>query len=228
MLTVEAKRPLSKGSLQAKRTIERGNERKFLWKILEFPPIYRFVQKVLAPGTEKVLSREIKSVLGVANSRKRYLDVGCGPQSLLSSFHLAPVGVDRVHAYCRSFQKAGGRAVTASATRLPFQDRSFDMVWNFGMFHHLSDEMVGQAITEMLRVVQPSGCVVVFDGVMPESAWRHPFAWLARKLDRGRYMRRQKALESLLVRDHQRWDIKRFTYSFWGHEGVLCVGRRHN
>lgn len=205
---------------------ESDTQRRALWRILDNPSIYQWVQRLLAPGAEKVLNNEIGRLTESFRHFRSHLDVGCGPTSRLWRFELDPIGVDLASVYAKSFQSNGGRAVTGTVTDLPFSDRSFDVVWNFGLLHHLSDEMVGHAIGEMARVVRPGGVVVVFDGVMPESAWRYPVAWVLRKLDRGRHMRRQNLLESLLAKSAGPWSVHRFHYSWWGHEGILCVLRK--
>jgi len=201
-------------------------ERKFLWGILENPTFYRFTQALLAPGAERSVIAEIEPLATSLKRSRHHLDIGSGPSSLLWNFQLQPIGLDPVHACNRSFRDKGGYAVTGSAASLPFADSSFDAIWNFGLLHHLSDGMAREARREMLRVVRPGGYIVVFDGVMPKSLWHNPFVWALRKLDRGRHMRRQDNLESLLAGDPASWTFKRFTYSLWGHEGLLCTGRK--
>jgi len=193
-----------------------------IWSVLENPVVYRLSQAILAPGAEEAVMAEVRNFLSPALLSKRNLDVGSGPRSLLWQLNLQPIGLDPVHAYNLRFQEKGKPALTGTATALPFLDDSLDNVWNFGLLHHLSDPEAAQAVREMLRAVRPGGWVVVFDGVMPHSALRRPLMWLLRKLDRGRHMRRQEALETLLA-GREQWLVKRFQYCIWGHEGVLCV-----
>ena len=202
--------------------LEINLEKKSIWSFLENPALYRLSQRLLAPGSEASVIGEIKKILKPSTSTQRNLEVGCGPHSLLWQVPLYPYGLDLVHAYNVRFKSQGGQAITGSASTLPFRDGSFDNVWSFGLLHHLSDERAGQTIREVLRVVRPEGRIILFDGVLPRSAWRSPLIWLLRKLDRGRHMRRQDKLESLLY-DRKRWQVRRFQYCFWGHEGVLCV-----
>lgn len=197
-----------------------------IWSILENPLVYRLSQALLAPGAEEAVMAEVRDFCHPALNSRLNLDVGSGPRSLLRHLPLQPVGLDPIHAYNLCFQERGKPAVTATATALPFLDDSFDNVWNFGLLHHLSDEEARRAVKEMVRVVRPGGRVVVFDGVMPPSAFRRPPLWLLRKLDRGRHMRRQEALECLLA-ERERWRVRRFQYCVWGHEGILCVYQKH-
>jgi ubiquinone/menaquinone biosynthesis C-methylase UbiE len=47
------------------------------------------------------------------------------------------------------------RITTADAERLPFRDRSFDIVYSWGVLHHTPD--TPQAIAEVWRVLRPGG-----------------------------------------------------------------------
>lgn len=49
----------------------------------------------------------------------------------------------------------------ADATRLPFGDAQFDIVFNFAVFHHIPDWQI--AIEEVARVLKPDGFFVVED-----------------------------------------------------------------
>ena len=200
-----------------------------VWRILENPVVYRFSQRLLAPGSEARITTEVKSFLDsriVPRHDQRNLEVGCGPISLLWNLELKTVGLDSVHSASVSFKNQGGSAITGSVLALPFFNHSFDIIWNFGLLHHLSDEMVQRAIGEMVRVVCPGGWVIMFDGVLPRSFWLNPPVWLLRKLDRGRHMRKQEELENLLP-GPKGWHVKRFCYSLWGNEGILCAYRKN-
>lgn len=197
-------------------------ERKSVWQILEHPLVYKISQAILGPGAHENIVCQIRKILNEGVDDGRNLDIGCGPSSFLWHVNLRPVGLDPIHGYNIRFARHGGEAVTGSATNLPFSDQSFDNIWNFGLLHHLPDQMVRQSLEEMIRVVRPGGRVVIFDGLMPEHLWPNPFIWLLRKLDRGQHMRKQADLESLLA-DRNLWSVSRFQYCCWGHEGVFCI-----
>ena len=190
-------------------------------RLLDYPPIYQLSQLILAPGAEKMLSKAIGGVIGQLPPARRILDVACGPKSWLWQARLKPVGMDLCHSYALTFNQQG-KAVTGSAVALPFASDSFDAVWNFGLLHHLSEADSIQAINEMVRIVRSRGHVIIFDGILPNQAWRRPIPWALRKLDRGRFMRPQDKLESLLE-NRNTWESKRITYSFIGHEGVFLT-----
>lgn len=202
-------------------TLQINVERKSIWNFLKNPAVYRLSQKLLAPGGEESVLAEMRKFCNPSMLSQPSLEIGSGPKSLLWNLPLRPLGLDAIHAYNVQFSGQGGKAVTGSATSLPFLGNSFDNIWSIGLLHHLSDQMADQTVHEMLRVVRPGGWIILFDGVMPVSAQSNPLIWVLRKLDRGQNMRKQERLEFLLP-DRPRWKVKRFQYCFWGHEGVLC------
>jgi len=196
-------------------------ERRSIWNFLRNPAVYRLSQKLLAPGGVESVLAEVKKFWNPSMLTQHNLEIGSGPRSLLWNLPLRPIGLDAFHAYNVEFTDQGGKAVTGSATSLPFLENSFDNVWSIGLLHHLSDQMADQTVHEMLRVVRPGGWIILFDGVTPFSALSNPLIWALRKLDRGQHMRKQERLESLLP-DRPHWTVKRIQYCFWGHEGILC------
>ena len=198
--------------------------RQLLYGLLDRPAIYRLAQLVFAPGAEKLLVRRLDRLARQLSISGRILDVGCGPASWLRKVGGHPVGLDISLPYSLAYHKGGGTAVTGSAVNLPFASSSFDGVWSIGVFHHLPDAMVLQAMAEMLRVCAPGGQVVVLDAVLPQP-WRRPLASLVRRLDRGKFMRSQAAFEALL-QDRPCWSASRFTYTVNGLEMLCCVYNR--
>ena len=173
--------------------------------------LYRFSTAVLAPGGARDIASRIESRPG------RALDVGCGPDSPLWSVGMKPFGVDIALDRARAF----GPAVVASAAALPFADGAFASVWSFGLLHHLPDDRARAALREMRRVTGAGGATVILDAVLPRRGWRRPLAWLLRRLDRGRWMRCQEALQALFD-SPAAWRFERFTYARTGLEGVIC------
>ena len=89
------------------------------------------------------------------------------------------------------------------------------------MFHHLPDGLMKQALDEMRRVCRGNGHVLVVDAVLPVRAWQRPLAYAIRRADRGRFVRSQAALESLLP-ERPQWSVERVPYSRTGLEIVIC------
>lgn len=197
-----------------------------LHRLLEWPPVYRLATLLLAPGAESrlrdLIVRSAKEI-GLSGAA---LDVGCGPFSRLAGLGFDSVtGADVSPAYVAALEKTGVKGVVSSADQLPFPDASFRTVWNIGLLHHLPDEVMQGAIREMLRVGGPQGHVVVIDAVMPRSALLRPFAWITRKLDRGRFMRTQAQLEGLIRACGGEWRFERKTYALNGLECLVATGR---
>ena len=191
------------------------------YRLLEQPWIYRLAQLFLAPGAEKTFIQKIKQLMTQLPPAQRILDVGCGPSSWLWQLGLHPVGLDLSLTYTVTFSHCGEIAITGSANALPFRNGSFDSVWSIGLLHHLPDDLARQAVSEMLRICRPGGYIVIVDAVLPEPAWQRPAAWMIRRLDRGRFMRTQLVLESILL-PRENWVCERFSYSLTGLEGLLC------
>ena len=133
------------------------------------------------------------------------------------------MGLDFSRRYMREYARSGRRAVVGSADALPFPAQSFDSVWTIGLLHHLPDSAAAQTIGEMVRVCRPGGVVVVVDAVLPLSAWRRPLAYLLRRLDRGRFVRAEEPLQSMLAAGIPFLKkVRRVTFSLNGMELLTC------
>ncbi|OGQ98923.1 MAG: hypothetical protein A2505_03285 [Deltaproteobacteria bacterium RIFOXYD12_FULL_55_16] len=197
----------------------------FLYKLLEHPLCYRLSQLVFAPGADSLLTKQLRKTAQTLGLSGPVLDVGCGPASWLWKVSGHPVGLDLSFSYSLAFKESGEIALTGSATALPFANNSFVGVWSIGLLHHLPEKAARQAMQEMLRVCQKGGYVAVFDAVLPVAPWQRPVAYLVRKLDRGRFMRKQAELVSLLP-ERTDWEINRFTYTLNGLEMLCCLCRK--
>jgi len=105
------------------------------------------------------------------------LDVGCGGGGGLRAAHeLWPgsslTGVDissDAIAFCRrehtDLVREGMTLVEASATDLPFDDETFDLVMSFESFFFWDD--IESGIMEMARVTQPGGSVLICSEAYP-------------------------------------------------------------
>lgn len=99
---------------------------------------------------------------------RRILDVGCGPRGTLdwATEAAARVGLDPLaDAYVRELG-ADARAmeyVTGDAERMPFADRSFDVVTCVNALDHVRDP--ARAAAEMARVLEPGGTLLLVTDV---------------------------------------------------------------
>lgn len=101
-------------------------------------------------------------------SNRTALDVGCGiglAEPYLVGRFQRVTGVD---VSPESVAEAARRNPTATfqpydGGRLPFDDRSFDLSFAMGVFHHVPLLLRARLAAEMTRVVRPGGLVMVFD-----------------------------------------------------------------
>jgi hypothetical protein len=91
-----------------------------IYKLLDFPPIYRLAQRVVGAGGLEVTLSHLRATLHELPPAEFILDVGCGPMSLLSYLGLRPVGIDLQPRYITACVHQGGRDVVGSADVLPF------------------------------------------------------------------------------------------------------------
>jgi ubiquinone/menaquinone biosynthesis C-methylase UbiE len=186
---------------------------------LEFwnkPFFYRLHQVVFAPGANIYMKKIIQSLLPKMSNRKKILDVGCGPASWLFQFGLKPVGLDIDPNFIHEYKKYA-EAYIGSADNLPFAENTFDSVWSIGLLHHLPTPMAQQAVKEMMKVCKKDGQVIIIDAVLPVSAIRRPLAWLTRKIDNGKFIRKSEENKKLFP-DLKYWKIQRHTYAYTGLE----------
>lgn len=191
-------------------------------KILEIPSVYRLSQSIFAPGMERIVTERLARMFATIPRPERILDVGCGPSSWLWKLGMKPIGLDLCHAYVAKFRTNGSRAVTASCASMPFPADFFDVVFSYGLLHHLPEQLARETVCEILRVTRPNGHVILFDPVVPRTAAKRPFGWALCKLDRGRFIRSQGEYESRVL-SWPEWQIQRFTHSYWGAEGLLSL-----
>jgi len=140
----------------------------------------RFERYSLArPGESYILQQRERAVLRLLRraglgdlARLRILEVGCGRGRTLADWvrwGASPnrlCGIDLMEPFVREAAELLPRAVMAvgAADRLPFGDRSFDIVAQFTMFTSILDPVMRQqAAAEMRRVLAPGGAVLWYD-----------------------------------------------------------------
>ena len=84
------------------------------------------------------------------------LDVGCGLGVLVRHWRglgKEAVGIDRAHILKESWWKPEETYfVPGKATKLPFGDKSFDVVFSSDFFEHLPEDEIETVVNEMTRV----------------------------------------------------------------------------
>ena len=105
-------------------------------------------------GENKYLIDKIESIMSIIPSGvNTILDVGCGDGAItnvLGSKYKA-TGLD-ISLEALKFVSQEVRALIGSAARLPFSDKSFDLVFSSEMIEHVPYEIMKAAVSELKRV----------------------------------------------------------------------------
>ena len=104
-----------------------------------------------------------------ARGASRILDVGCGSSLIIQSLNNA-VGMDMSMGKVRFLRRYGIPLLRGSAFALPFKDRVFDCVISSQVIEHVSYE--DALFTEMYRVLQPGGTLVIGTPDYATIGWR--------------------------------------------------------
>ena len=147
---------------------------------------YNETEPHFRPENRAKVLRRLTELAGIAPSRVRMLDLGCGTGFLLSLAH--PLfesidGIDATPAMLARVDLSPGNIHLHEGVveRLPFESEAFDMVTAYSFLDHLEDHVV--VLAEAHRVLKPGG-VLYFDLVPNQRFW-HAIESAARSDDRG-------------------------------------------
>ena len=150
--------------------------------------LYDTQVEVLFTGAADVMRRRalrpIADWMAGRNQRDlRGLDVGCGTGRLLAAVHeawpgLKLTGLDLSTPYLGEARRLVGKTarvklIEGAAEKLPFEDRSIDLVFSSFLMHELPQDVRLAVLREMARVVKVDGLVVIVDSLQKGD---HP-AW---------------------------------------------------
>lgn len=122
------------------------------------------------------------------DAAKHVLDVGSGvggtSRCLAKEFGCRVTGIDLTDEYCRAAAMLSARTGLAhlvnyrqgDATRLPFDDRTFDVVWTEHVAMNIPDKT--RLYKEMHRVLKPGGTLAIYDVLAgPSGPVLFPVPW---------------------------------------------------
>jgi ubiquinone/menaquinone biosynthesis C-methylase UbiE len=142
--------------------------------LIDGPRLYDVSVRVLTLGRERRF-REQSLQLAELRPGDVVLDVGCGTGTLLLAAAERIGSEGELHGIDASAQmiaraRAKGRAAgrdlalqVRSADELPFPDASFDVLFCTMVLHHLPVPTQLRAISEMRRVLEPGGRIVIVE-----------------------------------------------------------------
>ncbi len=120
--------------------------------------------------TDSDILDRIRCAARVAGS-SRVLDLGCGPGIVTEALaietgqvialDLSPEMIRRARQRCEEAGQKNVRFTIGKAEKLPFHNASFDVIVTRLTIHHFPDPEA--ALSEMIRVLKPSGKIVIAD-----------------------------------------------------------------
>ena len=113
--------------------------------------------------------RELVARVAVPDQGLKVLDIGCGTGSQLSIYDNSGCqvhGIDLAAAMldvAKSKLEAGAGLCVGNALQIPYSNQSFDLVISSLFLHQLRSAQRGGMLEEALRVLKPSGKLVLID-----------------------------------------------------------------
>lgn len=140
-----------------------ADEWKEYWRSQSAIPAWDYTSEIVLEAVQR---------LGGSFDGRRLLEAGCGTGRIsltlaktgaqISAVDVSPEAVE----HTRTIFADAGRPVDvrlASLFELPFQDNSFDIVWNAGVLEHFSEAERHDALRELLRVTKSGGWVITLN-----------------------------------------------------------------
>jgi SAM-dependent methyltransferase len=134
------------------------------------------------------------------NNELSVLDCGCGTGIYAKHFSKTGyMGIDISEAYLRRARSRnpGYRFELMDATDLGFQNESFDAVITSGVIHHLANRDSTRVLSEIRRVLKPSGFLLLWEDI-PTRSRINMVGWAVHMFDLGNFIRPSWEYASIL------------------------------
>ena len=131
---------------------------------------------------EQRLDRFLRLIL--AHRPLSVLDIGCG-----NGFLVGALLKKGINACGLDFSEYAGREIEgnffiqADATKpLPFEDKTFDIVFSADFFEHINEQSIDSVLSEMKRVGKKVMAAIGYKPEKPYHLTVHKYAWWKKKL----------------------------------------------
>lgn len=193
---------------------------KILYSLLNNPKFFNPFSKYF--GDQGIVDEVVREETGSSGSVK-ILDLGCGTGNLSRLFPpMNYIGVDSDEKYINFARENYKREFhVMNASDLKFSGDAFDMVFSKDLFHHLKDDEFVKVLSEIKRVLKPSGKALIIE-ISYRMADDLLYKKILRRLDRGEHIREFSALERFVrsIFSVEKSYIKR---GVWGDLAVFIV-----
>ncbi|MCZ0731852.1 class I SAM-dependent methyltransferase [Mycolicibacterium iranicum] len=147
--------------------------------IIHNPRTYEMLANLQFLGKRRRIWRQFATA-SRATLGEKVIDIGCGTGYFAAT--LAPivgsggfvVGIDpsaQLIQYADDHTPVNCGFTVTGAENLPFPDAAFDLAVSSLAFHHIPEELWPQALSEIFRVLRPSGRLFLADYRPPERRW---------------------------------------------------------
>jgi ubiquinone/menaquinone biosynthesis C-methylase UbiE len=192
---------------------------KFLHKLASHPWVYDRIQELAGAGQ---VYHKLEAHLPRSHEKLCVLDVGGGTGTLKklwpkdSTYICLDIDPTKLKGFRE--KEPQGLAVLGDALKMPFADRSVDVLVCMFVAHHLDDKMFAAGIREFWRIIKPSGRLLFLDPLRVPDRLLSRVLWA---LDRGECPRTAESLRAHLETNFRltHWE----TFSIY-HCYILGVG----